>query len=66
MAARPTGVPMDTGSNPWEVKDLFPGPRASVTKFMEIKSSAHGNWVEQRGTRLHDRATTITSQSEKG
>ena len=50
MAARPTGVPMDTGSNPWEVKDLFPGPRASVTKFMEIKSSAHGNWVEQRGT----------------
>ena len=29
MAARSTGVPMVTGSKPWEAKDLFPVPRAS-------------------------------------
>ena len=31
VAARSTGVPMVTGSNPCQGKDLFPGPRASLS-----------------------------------
>ena len=31
VAARSTSVPMVTGSNPCQGKDLFPGPRASLS-----------------------------------
>ena len=31
VAVRSAGVPMVTGSNPYEGKDLFPGPRACLS-----------------------------------